>query len=156
MVLLQTPASRHSNLQRLAVTHQGCQGSRGAATDRRYAAPHCPRTSPQMAKPWKGGTLSPPVPSGSSQRWAPQCWLQQSCAASLPTLSKQWVADSSQPGGGLTVVQGAIKIRDYSRLQISYTAHPSCLAVEFRSESAAAARCKGWIRSEVGVCTSRL
>lgn len=75
-------------------------------------------------------------------------------------LSKRWEADSSQPGGGLGVVQGAIKIRDYCRLQISFaafpSAHPSDLAVEFGSESAAAAHRQGWIRSEVGVRAPRL
>lgn len=42
-------------------------------------------------------------------------------------------SDGKHPGGGLSVVQRAIKIHDYSRLQISSpafpSAHPSYLAV---------------------------
>lgn len=76
---------------------------------------------------------------------APQRCSHQPCAASLPfqrmgRASSQG-RDSSQPGGGLGVVQGAVKSRDYSRLQISFpSAHPSYLTPELGSESAAAAK----------------
>lgn len=149
-VLLQTPASRCSDLQRLASTRRG---SRGAAAHPRHAAPSCPNRSPRVAGPRQGGTLSPPVPGDPGLR---------SAGSSSPALllSQRWEAGSSQPGGGFGIVQGAIKIRDCCRLQISFAAFPSArpsyLAAEFRSESAAAARRPGWIRSEVGVQTLRL